>query len=92
VQGQVVPTEYEIRISGPLDPARAEWFGNLALTLEHTAGGDTITVLSGPVTDRSALFGILSRVRDLGLTLISVNPIGPATQESAGDELPKEQQ
>ena len=49
----------------------------MALTVERTASGSAITVLSGPVTDRAALFGILSRIRDLGLTLISVNPIMP---------------
>ena len=89
---QAAPTEYEIRIAGPLDPERAEWFGDLALTLEHTAAGETITVLSGPVIDRAVLFGILSRVRDLGLTLISVNPIDPATQAAASDDLQKEQE
>jgi hypothetical protein len=68
------PTQYQIRVAGALAPERALWFGDLALTLEHTAGGDEITVLSGPVIDRAALFGILSRIRDLGLTLISVNP------------------
>ena len=51
-----------------------------------------ITVLSGPVIDRAVLFGILSRVRDLGLTLISVNPIDPATQAAASDDLQKEQE
>ena len=45
------------------------------LATQHTAAGDAITVLSGPLADRAALFGVLSRIRDLGLTLISVNPI-----------------
>ena len=87
---QAAPTEYEIRVSGPLAPERAEWFGNLALTVEQ-ASGRAITVLSGPVIDRAALFGILNRIRDLGLTLISVNPIGPDTQDAAVDDLHKEQ-
>ena len=85
------PTAYEIRVSGPLDPERAEWFGERTLSVEHAAGGGTITVLSGPVVDRAALFGILSRIRDLGLALISVNPIDPDTHEAAGDQRPKEQ-
>jgi hypothetical protein len=72
---EVRPTEYEIRVSGHLDPQRAEWFGDLALAVQRTAKGDAITVLSGPLPDRAALFGVLSRIRDLGLTLISVNPI-----------------
>ena len=81
------PTQYEIRASGFLDPERAEWFGDLALTLEHTTDGGAITVLSGPVVDRAALFGILNRIRDLSLMLISVNPIEPDTQETAGAKL-----
>jgi hypothetical protein len=74
-------TQYEIRVSGRLNLERASWFGDLILTVEHKAGGTAITVLSGPVADRAALFGILSRIRDLGLTLISVNPVGKDTHE-----------
>jgi hypothetical protein len=53
------------------------WFGDMALTVRRTASGSAITVLSGPVGDRAALFGILNRIRDLGLVLISVNPTDP---------------
>jgi hypothetical protein len=81
-----VPTEYEIWISGHLSPERAEWFGNMDLTVRRAAGGGPITVLSGTVTDRAALFGILNRIRDLGLALIAVNPAVPASQNAPGDD------
>ena len=60
---------YEIRVKGHIDSHWFEWFEGLAVT--HTEGGDTI--LSGPIVDQSALHGLLEKVRDLGLPLISVN-------------------
>jgi hypothetical protein len=68
---------YQIEVAGRLDREWAEWFGNMALTVRHTDQGSTITALTGPVPDRAALFGILNRIRDLGLRLISVNPTEP---------------
>jgi hypothetical protein len=65
---QVAVKVYQIRIRGHLDPQWADWFGGLAITLEEN--GDTL--LTGPVVDQAALFGLLKRVRDLGLPLISV--------------------
>jgi hypothetical protein len=69
------PTWYEIRVSGRLDPQWSEWFGNLSLAVEQTTGASTFTILSGPVADQAALFGVLNRIRDLGLRLISVNTV-----------------
>ena len=62
------PTLYEIRIKGYLDDRWAEWFDGLSLTLD----GDGTTVLFGPVVDQAALHGVLRKVRDLALPLISV--------------------
>lgn len=62
------PAIYHIRVAGLLDPSRADSFDGLNIT--HTASNETI--LSGPVRDQTALHGLLSRVRDLGLTLIAV--------------------
>ena len=59
----------EIRVKGYLDGRWAEWFGGLSITPEE--GGDTL--LTGPVVDQAALHGLLKRVRDLGLPLLSVN-------------------
>ena len=65
-----LPLAYEIRIKGQLDPAWTDWFEGLAITLEE--GGDTL--ITGPVIDQAALYGLLKKVRDLGLPLISLNP------------------
>ena len=62
------PTIYEIRFSGHLDPSRAQVFEGLEMVQEP--GGDT--VLTGPLTDQAALHGVLGRIRDLGLPLVSV--------------------
>ena len=62
---------YQIRLQGYLGSEWADWFGGLTITLKDN--GDTL--LTGPVRDQSALFGLLKKVRDLGLTLVSVNPV-----------------
>ena len=64
----MIRTVYWIRVRGHLRPEWSEWFGGM--TIAHEANGDTI--LSGPVADQAALHGLLARVRDLGLTLVSL--------------------
>lgn len=63
------PVVYQIRIEGHLDHQWADWFSGMSVTLEEN--GDTL--LTGPVADQAALFGLLKKIRDLGLPLISVN-------------------
>jgi hypothetical protein len=60
---------YEIRVEGHLDELWCEWFDGLHVTRQ----GDGATTLVGPVADQAALHGLLARVRDLGLVLISVH-------------------
>lgn len=67
------PGGYELRLAGHLDPRWSTWFGRLALTLED----DGTTALRGPVTDQAELHGMLARVRDLGVTLVSLTPLDP---------------
>ncbi len=62
------PMIYQIRIRGHLDRRWTEWFGDVTITLEE--GGETL--LTGQVADQAALHGLLRKVRDLGLPLISV--------------------
>ena len=64
---------YQIRIKGHLGPQWADWFAGLTVTLE--ANGETL--LSGPVVDQAALYGLLRKLRDVGLPLISVTRAGP---------------
>ena len=69
---QYEPGLYEIRIKGHLDNRWTDWFGGLTITLEDN--GDTL--LTGPVIDQAALYGLLKKVRDLGMPLLAVMRIG----------------
>ncbi|MEO7447775.1 MAG: hypothetical protein ABI336_05820 [Humibacillus sp.] len=65
------PGNYELRIDGHLDQHWSAWFGGLTLT--HDADGTT--TLRGPVADQAELHGLLAKVRDLGVTLLSVKTL-----------------
>jgi hypothetical protein len=67
------PLVYQIRLKGHLGSEWTDWFEGLTITLEE----DSETLLTGPVIDQAALHGLLKKARDLGLPLISVNPIAP---------------
>ena len=67
------PQTYEIRIKGHLADRWAHWFPGLTITLKDS--GDTR--LTGPVIDQAALHGVLRKVRDLGMPLLSVNRVEP---------------
>jgi hypothetical protein len=68
--GSSHPPVYEIRIKGHLDQQWTDWFEGLTITLEED--GDTL--LTGPLVDQAALYGLLKKVRDVGMPLLSVNP------------------
>ena len=72
------PVVYEIRIAGHLPSQWSAWFEGLAVTLEP----DGTTLLSGPVVDQAALYGLLKKVRDAGLTLIAINQITSKQEKS----------
>jgi hypothetical protein len=65
-------TKYQIRIQGWIGQHWANWFGGLAMTYEGTEDASPLTVLTGPVADQSALRGILDKIWDLNLTVLSV--------------------
>jgi hypothetical protein len=67
------PMVYQIRINGHLGPKWADWFGGMTITLED----DGETLLTGPVEDQAALHGLLRKVRDLGMPLISAIRVEP---------------
>jgi hypothetical protein len=69
------PGLYEIRLKGHLNHRWTGWFGGLTITLET----DGNTLLTGRVADQAALHGLLKKVRDLGMPLVSVNPIEPGS-------------
>lgn len=71
-------TRYQIRVEGQLDPHWTDWFSGFEL--RHEPGGTTM--MTGTVVDGSALFGLIDRVRDAGLTLVSVNRVGTEREVS----------
>jgi hypothetical protein len=73
------PMIYQIRIKGHLGRQWADRFEELSITLEDNG----ITLLTGPVIDQAALHGILRRIRDLGIILLSVNSVDASSQDSA---------
>jgi hypothetical protein len=75
--GSESPTVYEIRIKGHLGSEWTDWFEGLTIQLEEKGQ----TVLTGPVADQAALHGLLKKVRDVGLPLVSVVPLEPDHNE-----------
>lgn len=73
---------YEIRLTGRLDAHWTAWFDGL--TVSHESDGTT--VISGPIADQAALHGVLQRVRDLGLPLVSVIRIEPDEPQATGTD------
>ena len=76
------PGWYEIRVQGHLGTRWAAWFDGLTLT----NGSDGTTIIHGPVADQAALHGLLQKIRDLGLPLISVNQVAPGQRPSPAAE------
>ena len=72
MSNSLLPTRYEIRVEGILDQRWTAWFEGLHITSEGSQ-----TVICGPLPDQPALHGVLVKVRDLGLCLISVRQLKP---------------
>ena len=68
---------YEIRIKGHLECELSEWFDDLSITLE----ADGVTLLSGPFVDQAAFYGLLKKLNEFGLPLISFKKIGVAPRQ-----------
>jgi hypothetical protein len=71
--GPEEPVRYELRVQGVLEPHWSAWFEGLQVTSDRAGQ----TIIAGPVTDQAALHGLLAKVRDLGLELLSVRRIDP---------------
>jgi hypothetical protein len=72
--------EVEIRLKGQIDPGWSSWLGTLSVA--HLPGGETI--LTGPVRDQSALYGLIERLSSLGFELLQVNVKPPMKKEGGG--------
>jgi hypothetical protein len=75
------PSTYQIRIKGHLACQWTDWFAGFTITFE----GDGDTSLTGPVADQAALHGLMRKVRDLGMTLVSVNSVEPGQTNPSKD-------
>ena len=74
------PVVYQIRVKGHLGHEWTDWFEGLTITLEE----DGNTLLTGPVVDQAALHGLLKKVRDLGMPLVSVSPVEHSPSATLG--------
>ncbi len=81
------PATYQIKVQGSLDQSWSDWFNGLTITLEHDSDDTPTTTLTGPVADQSALRGILSRIWDLNLILVSVKRIKMDSKEEVCDSI-----
>jgi hypothetical protein len=75
--GQQQPVTYQIQVQGELGPRWLHWFDDLAITFDANDDGATITTLTGSVLDQAGLRGILNKLWDLNLTLLSVTRTDP---------------
>jgi hypothetical protein len=78
IRSAAMPEYYEIKVKGQLDQRWSEWFAGLKLTFLE----EDVTLLSGLLPDQAAIYGLLERMRDLNLTLLSVNCGTPSTQDN----------
>jgi hypothetical protein len=83
------PRQYQLRVEGVLSAEWSEWFEGLAIT----AAENGETLITGWMADQAALHGLLKKLRDLGLPLLSLNPLDPAAPggaDASGDPTQKE--
>ena len=69
------PKTYQIKAQGQLDESWSEWFDQMTVTVECDSDGLPVTILTGPLVDQAALHGILRRINDLNLPLLSVTQL-----------------
>jgi len=86
-RGPDAAASYELRIGGHLDQHWSSWFGGFTVTHEE----DGTSTLRGAVVDQSELHGLLAKVRDLGVTLISVTPVNDAQRGEIATDSPEQQ-
>ena len=77
--GMYTPQIYQLRIKGHLESRWAAWFEGLEVSLDQN--GETL--LTGIVADQAVLHGLLKKVRDLGLNLVSVSPLDPDQEDQS---------
>jgi hypothetical protein len=74
-QNPVEPSDYRIKVSGKVKESWTEWFNGMRIEFEMEGGEKPISTLTGLLADQSALFGVLGKIRNLGLKLLSVEQV-----------------
>lgn len=79
------PSDYELRVCGRISTHAAAWFEGMTLTVDE-ATTPPQTIIRAPVVDQTALYGLISRVRDLGLTLLAVARVEPEGEDTSDED------
>lgn len=74
------PVIYRIKVQGRMRAEWSHWFGDLQVTAAEEENGRTTTTLTGPLADQAALHGVINRIRDLNLSLLLVELVGPVSE------------
>ena len=82
-------TIYRIQVRGRLDDTWSQWFDDMSIACESASDGSKITVLTGAVADQPKLRGILARMWDLNLTVLSVERVVPGTDPARTEGQPR---
>ena len=77
------PGEYVIKVKGHIDERKSYWFEGLTMTTGFDEDDRPITTFSGPLADQAALHGVLAKIRDMNLPLISVSQVKAGSQNEA---------
>jgi hypothetical protein len=75
------PCIYRIKVRGWLSKQWSDWFDGMTITHELENDGPPVSTLTGPIIDQAALFGLLHKIYNMGLTLIAVNSVEPGSRE-----------
>ena len=78
------PGEYEIKVKGHLDERKSYWFEGLTMIAGFDKDGWPVTTFCGPLADQAALHGVLAKIRDMNLPLISVSQVELGSEEKLG--------
>ena len=83
------PNFYRIAVQGRLDESWSDWLSGMDIAVQENDDDFDITTVTGEVVDQAALHGILNRIRDLNLPLLSVQLIRPSNLERVSEDIPK---
>ena len=77
---------YEIKVKGHIDEAWSSWFEDMAITTGYAEDGTPVTTFTGQLDDQAELHGVIGRIRDINMPLISVYPTNDANQVEKGSQ------